>query len=166
MAEKEQEKLKEKVRRTTGAEMQLIKEKLAEQEMAKMIQIRKKEKIEEKEARERVRKQLQQDKLERQNSLNPPKPLPQEIKPVVESSHKNFDQTRIQVRLPNGQSLSFALDSLKKLKDVYDFVEQQYPHKFHLVQTFPRKVFNDAFFDKTLQELNMVPSVSLMVQNL
>jgi hypothetical protein len=67
----EEEKRKETVRRTTGAEMQLIREKLEQEEMAKQLEARRREKEEERLAKERVRKQLEADKLERKRQVCP-----------------------------------------------------------------------------------------------
>lgn len=53
------------VRRTTGAEMQLIKEKLEQEQMAKHVLEMKIRKEEDRKAKEQIKRQLEMDKLER-----------------------------------------------------------------------------------------------------
>ena len=69
LAEIEEQKNRENVRRTTGVEMQLIKEKLAEEEMKKQVAERKYLKEQDRIAKEQVRKQLEADKLERKREV-------------------------------------------------------------------------------------------------
>eukprot|EP00842_Homolaphlyctis_polyrhiza_P003178 jgi/Hompol1/3861/HPOL_006791-RA len=66
LMEIEESKSKEKIRRKTGQEIQVLKEKQEEAEMKKAFEAKKREKEEEKAARERVKAQLEADRLERQ----------------------------------------------------------------------------------------------------
>lgn len=105
----EDEKSKEKVRRSTGQEMQSIKEKLQQDEMAKQVADRKREKDEDLVARQRVRAQLEQDKADRQLLADERKRLAAgtplaaaPIKSVPKTIDGNYTEARIQIRLPSG----------------------------------------------------------------
>ncbi|KAJ3314697.1 hypothetical protein HDV04_005703 [Boothiomyces sp. JEL0838] len=171
--EREQEaRQKETIRRATGVEMQLIKEKLQQEEMQKQVEARKRQKEEDRIAKERVRKQLEADKLERQRQaeerkrLAEGKPLAvqQPAAPVVQQPTKDYQEARIQIRVPNGAPITKVFNAEDKLSVVYEFVKSQYPNDFKLMQTFPRKVLDGPSLNQTLKELGLVPSAALVVQ--
>jgi hypothetical protein len=101
----QESKQKETIRRTTGAEMQLMKEKMEQDNMAKEAALRKKQKQDDREAIIAVRKQLEADKKERQREAEEKKmaaqgiaiPKAAVVKPVIQDV--NYSESRIQVLL-------------------------------------------------------------------
>ncbi|KAJ3050310.1 hypothetical protein HK097_008720 [Rhizophlyctis rosea] len=175
LAEIEDQKKAEKVRRATGREMTEIKEKHAEQEMKKALEAKKREKEEERIAKAKIQAQIAADKAERQRKLDErkrqaqgvPEPAPAPTKPFAAPSVSaaNYDEARIQVRIPDGAPITQNFPSDAKLEAVYEFLAQQRPGTtFKLVQTFPRKVLDGAERSKTLKELGLVPSAALVLQ--
>lgn len=125
-------------------------------------------------ARERVKAQIEADKaarrlkasgIEPQASPSPPKPAQP---PVVATPPKDYQETRIQIRLPNGSTLVETFKKQEQLSAVRLFVQLKqgdtpgvFP--FSMMTTFPRKVFSDEDYDKTLEELQLIPSATIMV---
>ncbi|KAJ3305407.1 hypothetical protein HDV03_001501 [Kappamyces sp. JEL0829] len=168
----EESKRKETVRRTTGAEMQLIREKLEREQMAKEVEERRRQKEEDRMAKEAVKRQLEADKLERQRQAEerkriaagqaaapPPKPA---ALPVASSS--GYNESRIQIRVPSGPPLTKVFQATDALSVVYDFVKQHHQGDFKLVQTFPRKVLDGPSLGQSLKDLGLCPSAALIVQ--
>ncbi|KAJ2998430.1 hypothetical protein HDV02_004545 [Globomyces sp. JEL0801] len=171
LAEIEEQKNQEKVRRTTGVEMQAIREKLEAEEMAKQVELRRREKEEDRIAKALIRKQLEADKLERKRLAEEKKLLAQGIqpeKPVVKAApvvkDVNYSDARIQIRIPNAPPLTHTFDANDKLSVVYQFVRPHYSGEFKLFQTFPRKALDGPCLDQTLKDLKLVPSAALVLQ--
>ncbi|KAI9090285.1 ubiquitin-related domain-containing protein [Phlyctochytrium arcticum] len=170
----EEAKGREKIRRATGKEMTEMKEQLEEKEMAKALQAKKKEKEDEKRAKDKIRLQIEEDKKERARQAEEKKRIAQGLaatpapaaKPVAAPVvNKNYDETRLQIRLPTGAPITHTFAASDKLSAVYDHLAQAHPgNTFKLMQTFPRKVLDGPDRAKTLKELNLVPSAALMAQ--
>jgi UBX domain-containing protein 1/4 len=125
-----------KVRRTTGAEMQLIKEKLEQEQMAKHVMEMKMRKEEDRKAKELIKRQLEMDKLERQRQVdfvrlmkaeerkNPSiqASAPVQTQPAVQVQ-TNYAEARIQIRIPNAQPLTKVFQSSDSLKSIIDYVQ-------------------------------------------
>lgn len=140
------------------------------------VEQRKREKQEEKAARERVRAQIEADKAARRakagiepiSPITPPT-VSQPVQPVVATPPKDYKETRIQIRLPNGSSLVETFNKQEQLAAVRLFVQLKQGEAptgvfpFSMMTTFPRKVFNDEDFEKSLEELQLVPSATIMV---
>ncbi|KAI8841114.1 ubiquitin-related domain-containing protein [Chytriomyces cf. hyalinus JEL632] len=171
-------KVKEKVRRTTGKEMTDIKEKMAELEMKKLAEAKKREKEQDRIAKQRIKDQIELDKrdraaraekekLERQG-IQAPVATPVQAPVAVAASAagpREYSEARIQLRLTAGGAITQVFKSSDPLSVVYEHVASQTGNaigSFKLVQTFPRKVLDDQ--SKTLQELGLVPSAALIVQ--
>ncbi|KAH9256740.1 hypothetical protein BASA81_005034 [Batrachochytrium salamandrivorans] len=171
----EEAKSKEKIRRRTGQDAVLLKEKKEEADMKKAIDAKKREKEEEVIARQRVRAQLEADKLERHRKVVPRKknaslresPLtPVEKAPVAAAvSSASYSGTRIQIRTPNGQQFTQNFEADDKLSMVYDAMEKNLgQNTLKLWQTFPRKALDGADREKSLKDLGLVPSAALIAQ--
>lgn len=77
------------------------------------------------------------------------------------------DQVRIQVRVPSGPPLKFNLASTTKLNHLIDRVvdEGKLPKSKVVLQTaFPVKVFSDDDLQRTLAELELCPSATLIAR--
>lgn len=139
---------------------------------------RKREKAEEKAARDRVKAQIECDKAARRarqagvapNSVpeTTPAAVPQTSGSSVVSPPKDYKQTRIQIRLPNGTTLTETFEKNEQLAAVRLFVhlkqgDETRTSTFGMMTTFPRKVFNEEHFEMTLEQLGLVPSATIMV---
>ncbi|KAI9332245.1 ubiquitin-related domain-containing protein [Obelidium mucronatum] len=175
LQEIEENKAKEKVRRTTGKEMVEIKEKLAELEMKKAADAKKREKEEDRIAKAKIKAQIELDKrdraarmekekLERQGLQAPALVAPVAAAAASAAGPKEYAEARIQLRLPTGGPITHTFKSSDTLKTVYAFVSEQTgatQGTFKLATTFPRKVLDDE--SKTLKELGLAPSAALAV---
>lgn len=87
---------------------------------------------------------------------------------TVTSPPKDYKQTRIQIRLPNGTSLTETFEKNEQLAAVRLFIQLKQGDEagtisFGMMTTFPRKVFGEEDFEMTLEQLGLVPSATIMV---
>ncbi|XP_026546043.1 UBX domain-containing protein 1 [Notechis scutatus] len=171
---------REKQRRKQGQELLLIRQKLQEDEMKKLAEERRREKMEEKLAKQRVREKIERDKAERAkkfgcSSATQASPVTDQMEPMLISSpsqelpasKREYDQCKIQVRLLDGTSLTHTFKAKEQLAAVRLYVELNrkdgVEDPFHLLTSFPRRVFTEEDMEKPLQELGLVPSAVLIV---
>ncbi|XP_050450773.1 UBX domain-containing protein 1-A [Cataglyphis hispanica] len=171
---------REKNRIRSGKEMSEARKKLEELEMKKLLEQRKREKAEEKEARERVRAQIEADKAARRakanaaendQSVNTSVNASASLSAITSSTsmhhRKDYTETRLQLRLTNGQTLTQSFGSKEQLSAVRLFIEMNRTDgngPFQLMTTFPKKVFTDEDYDTPLDVLGLVPSAVVIVQ--
>lgn len=155
---------REKVRIKMGKDMAEAKRNAEEQEMAKIVRLRKMEKEEEKQARERVRAQIEADKAARRLRMEPTSPTaaaavsPPAAVPSPSSgggsAKKDYTTTKIQIRLPDGQAVTEEFSAKENLAAVKVFIEvNHYNSPFRLMTAYPRKVFDEADLEKPLAAL-------------
>ena len=155
---------RERIRRKAGQEMVAVKEKLKEDEIKKELMQRKREKEEDRLARERIRAQIEadkkarQEKLERERALREGKPV--DVVPdkpaVVEAPtiQKNYNETRLQIRVPSGPPLTENFNADDKLDAVFQYLATKGFSNASLQTTFPRHVFTADERKKTLKDLS------------
>uniref|UniRef100_A0A4X2JXF2 UBX domain-containing protein 1 n=1 Tax=Vombatus ursinus TaxID=29139 RepID=A0A4X2JXF2_VOMUR len=170
---------RERQRRRQGQELSAARQRLQEDEMRRAAEERKREKAEETAARQRVREKIERDKVERAKkfggigSQSPPatEPGPVPSSPSQEPPTKReYDQCRIQVRLPDGTSLTQTFKAREQLAAVRLYVELHRGEELgggqdpvQLLSGFPRRAFSEADMERPLQELGLVPSAVLIV---
>ncbi|KAL7978153.1 hypothetical protein Chor_005140 [Crotalus horridus] len=144
---------REKQRRKQGQELLLLRQKLQEDEMKKLAEERRREKLEEKLAKQRVREKIERDKAERAkkfgcSSATQASALPEQVDPVLISSpsqeppvKREYDQCKIQLAAVR---LYVELNRQDGGED-----------PFHLLTSFPRRVFTEDDMEKPLQELDL-----------
>lgn len=174
----EKEKLealeKERNRIRSGKEMIEAKRKLDELEMKKLAELRRREKEDDKRARDRVRAQIEADKAARKAKAEaaagitpaPVAPVPVPVKPATPSAPKDYSETRLQIRLTNGQALTQTFGAKETLSAVRVYIEMNRTDgdaPFSLMTSFPRKVFAFEDYEKPLEILGLVPSSVLIV---
>ncbi|XP_025992920.1 UBX domain-containing protein 1 [Solenopsis invicta] len=174
--EKKNEFEREKNRIRSGKEMSEARKKLEELEMQKLLEQRKREKAEEKEARQRVRAQIEADKAARRakaaaensQSVNTTSvPLSATSSSASTHHRKDYTETKLQLRLTNGQTLTQSFGSKEQLSAVRLFIEMNRTDgngPFQLMTTFPKKIFTDEDYDTPLDVLGLVPSAVVIVQ--
>lgn len=170
--EKKEALEKEKLRIRSGKEMVEAKKKLEDLEMKKILEQRKREKEEEKLARQRVREQIEADKAARraraateagQTPISPIAPVASSAS-VNAGPKKDYNETKLQIRLTNGQALTQTFGCKEQLSAVRLYIEMNRTDGsgvFNLMTTFPRKVFTEEDYEKPLDILDaQVPCFS------
>jgi len=172
--EKQEAKEKEKRRIESGKDMGEIRQALAEQEIKKLADLRRREKEEEKKAKARVLAQIEADKAARRAEKESAKAgaaaaaaAPVAPAPSQPTVKKDYTEARLQIRQTNGQALVHSFGVKEPLAAVRLYVEMNRtdggagPVKF--MTNFPKKVFADDDYENTLENLGLVPSAVLMV---
>ncbi|KOC69006.1 UBX domain-containing protein 1 [Habropoda laboriosa] len=169
--EKKDAQEREKNRIKSGKEMAQARRRLEELEMKKILEERKREKEEEKQARQRVREQIEADKAARRAKANvdkvPTEPPPVPLSPCTTPSKKEYNETKLHIRLTNGETLTQNFGSKEQLSAVRLFIElnrTDAPDSFNLMTNFPKKIFTEDDYETPLNVLGLVPSAVLIVQ--
>ncbi|XP_046388786.1 UBX domain-containing protein 1-B [Ischnura elegans] len=166
---------REKMRIRSGKEIVAAKKRIEEEEMKKIVELRKREKMEEKLARQRVKDQIEEDKAARRKKFGmgggaapepaPPTPAPT-ASPCPAPAQRNYNETKLQIRLTNGEALTQTFGAKEQLSAVRLYVEMNRTDlngPFSLMTPFPRKVFTDEDYEKPLDILGLVPSAVVIV---
>ncbi|GCC31094.1 UBX domain-containing protein 4 [Chiloscyllium punctatum] len=163
-------------RRKVGKEMVEFKRKQEEDRTKRMLEERSRDKEEERLARERIRQQIALDRAERAARYAKTKEEAEAAKKAAELQRQATEEARnkkersnmcrIQFRLPDGSSFTNQFSADATLLEARQFAESQvggvYGH-FELAITFPRKQFTKDDYSKTLTELELVPSASIIL---
>ncbi|XP_022058949.1 UBX domain-containing protein 1 [Acanthochromis polyacanthus] len=178
--ERAEEVEKEKQRRRQGQELQQIRQKLQDDDMKKLADQRRREKMEDKLARQRVKEKIARDREERAQKFggggtpstaassqpNPPSPSsPTSQGPPP--TKKEYDESRIQVRLLDGSTITTVFKAQEPLAAVRVYVQVNgntpEGQDFTLLSPYPRHVYTELDMEKPLKELGLVPSAVLVV---
>ncbi|KAG0012465.1 UBX domain-containing protein 1 [Podila clonocystis] len=172
LADKEDQKMSEKIRRKAGQDQTEAKARLEEKEMKKLVEAKKREKEQDRLAKLAIKAKIEADKAERARKKQEATMGAQqaataaaaEAAAAAVAPPKVYTETRLQIRQPEGQQpIVQTFQASDKLSAVYDFVRGQRQGAFKLMTTFPRKVLDGADQEKTLNELGLVPSSVLVV---
>jgi len=121
--EKEAERVQEKERIRMGKEMQATLEKEKEQEMQRLIELRKREKEEDKLAKERIRMKLEEDRRERRRKLGLPEELTEEEK-AKEQAKKQAKMEEEAERLRKHTAYAKPVGITEKLRGILVTMKQ------------------------------------------
>ncbi|KAM3613398.1 uncharacterized protein V6R79_025377 [Siganus canaliculatus] len=177
--EQDEELEREKHRRKQGQELQQIRQKMQDDEMKKLADLRRKEKMEDKLARQRVKEKIARDREERAQKFGGGAPAtatssqPAQPSPSSPTSHgppptkKEYDESRIQVRLLDGSTITTVFKAQEPLAAVRVYVQMNgntpEGQDFTLLSPYPRHVYTELDMEKPLKELGLVPSAVLVV---
>ncbi|XP_047671214.1 UBX domain-containing protein 4 isoform X2 [Tachysurus fulvidraco] len=177
--EEENEIKKEMERRKLGKEMLDYKRKQEDDKTKRILEERNREKAEEKAARERVKQQIAQDRADRaarysktQEEADAARAAALQARQAEQEMKKEAAQrersaiARIQFRLPDGSSLTNQFPSETKLQEARQFAAQEVGNRFgrfSLATMFPRREFTAEDLEKTLLELELAPSASIVL---
>ena len=179
LVEAEEAKAKERMRRTNGQEMVAIKERMEQEEMRKHLDAKKREKEEDRVARNKIKAQIEADRRERElqaeerrraargepASASSAVAAPPATVAAAPAPAKDYDEARLQIRMPRGPAVTHSFPASAQLQSVYEFLANHRPGApFKLVQPFPRKVLDGADRTKSLKDLGLVPSAALILQ--
>lgn len=178
--EEEKNELKKEVeRRQQGKGMLEFKKKQEEEKTKRMLEERNREKAEEKAARERVKQQIALDRADRAARFAQSKAETEAARvAAMQAKQAELDQkkeaaqkekslvARIQFRLPDGSSFTNQFPSEAHLEEARRFASQQVGSRygnFSLAIMFPRREFTKEDYGKTLLELELAPSASIVL---
>ncbi|KAG2226404.1 hypothetical protein INT45_000572 [Circinella minor] len=174
--EKAERKQEEKIRRKAGQDMSVAKQNLEEKEIKKAFEQKKREKEQERIAKAKVKAQIEADKKERAAKREAAKRVQQETQaaaavasaqsaPAASAGVKReYTDARLQFRVPGTAPLTNTFPADTTLKQVNEFLQSNgCDRPFTLSMTFPRKTFGEDDLNKTLKELNLVPSSALVL---
>uniref|UniRef100_A0A3Q2E2V0 UBX domain protein 1 n=1 Tax=Cyprinodon variegatus TaxID=28743 RepID=A0A3Q2E2V0_CYPVA len=162
--ERAEEVEREKQRRRQGQELQQIRQKIQDDEMKKLADQRRREKME--------------DKLARlfgggaaSSTVTPAQPTPPSpSSPTGQGpppTKKEYDESRIQVRLLDGSTINTVFKAQEPLAAVRVYVQVNgntpEGQDFTLLSPYPRHVYTEMDMEKPLKELGLVPSAVLVV---
>ncbi|XP_054878355.1 UBX domain-containing protein 4 [Poeciliopsis prolifica] len=177
--QKENDVRKEIERRKMGKQNQEFKRKQDQEKTKQLLEERNREKAEEKAARERVKQQIAMDRAERaasyakirqdekdaKQNLLQARLADQEAKREALIRERSTN-SRIQFRLPDGSSFTNQFLSQTRLQEAWDFAFEEIGNlygDFSLAIMYPRREFTNEDLNKTLLELELVPSASIVV---
>ncbi|XP_067374067.1 UBX domain-containing protein 1 isoform X2 [Channa argus] len=178
--ERAEEVEREKQRRRQGQELLQIRQKLQDDEMKKLADQRRKEKMEDKLARQRVKDKIARDREERAQKFGggaPPSTAASSQPAVCSTSSpttqgppptkKEYDESRIQVRLLDGSTITTVFKAQEPLAAVRVYVQMNgntpEGQDFTLLSPYPRHIYTELDMEKPLKELGLVPSAVLVV---
>lgn len=177
--EEEKEILAEVERRKMGKDVQDLKKKREGERTKRLLEERNREKAEEKAARDRVKQQIALDRADRAaryaKTQEEEKTAKQALLQARQAEHEERKEAvvrerstiaRIQFRLPDGSSFTNQFPSQSRLQEARHFVVQEVGKRygnFSLATMFPRREFTSEDLDKTLLELDLAPSASIVL---
>eukprot|EP00095_Tigriopus_kingsejongensis_P007940 snap_masked-scaffold169_size292178-processed-gene-1.21 protein:Tk07940 transcript:snap_masked-scaffold169_size292178-processed-gene-1.21-mRNA-1 annotation:"ubx domain-containing protein 1-b" len=164
---------RERRRIEDGKAMGSIRDQLEQQEMSRIAEDRRREKLDTQRAKERVKAQIEADRRARQErqaeaqgrELAPVAVAAVGVAPPAEK--RNYEETRLQIRLPDGTALKQAFKVKEPLSAVRLFVQLERTDGLagpvRLMTNFPKKVFEEADYESPLEALDLVPTAVLLV---
>lgn len=173
--EEEGRRQKEIERRKLGQDMAKLKQFQEEKKRKELQEQLAKERTEKTKERERIKQELEKDRAERAAKYRKDRETQEKQKEEMkqtkelaqnkinsEAEAKKREQARLQIRLPDGSSLTNVFPSGDRLQTVHDFVSQRVGTSVTLSTTFPRRTFTAEDMSKTLLILELVPSAVLI----
>ncbi|XP_054470936.1 UBX domain-containing protein 4 isoform X2 [Anoplopoma fimbria] len=177
--EEEKEIQKEVERRKMGKDVQDLKKKQEDDRTKRLLDERNREKAEEKAARERVKQQIALDRADRAARYAQTQEEEKTAKQAVLQARQAEQDARteavvrerrtiarIQFRLPDGSSFTSQFPSQSRLQEAHQFAVQEVGNRygnFTLATMFPRREFTSGDLDKSLLELELAPSASIVL---
>uniref|UniRef100_A0A8C2D0N4 UBX domain-containing protein 4 n=1 Tax=Cyprinus carpio TaxID=7962 RepID=A0A8C2D0N4_CYPCA len=174
-AEEENELKKEVERRKTGKEMLDFKRQQEEEKTKRLLEERNREKAEERAARERVKQQIALDRADRaaryaqsQQDAEAARLAALQARDAKRDAaqRERSAVARIQFRLPDGSSFTNQFPSETRLLEARQFAAQEVGNRygqFSLATMFPRREFTAEDLEKSLLELDLAPSASIVL---
>ncbi|KAM9709171.1 UBX domain-containing protein 4 isoform 1-T1 [Menidia menidia] len=177
--EEEADLKKEMERRQMGKNVLDFKRKQEDDKTKRLLEERNREKAEEKAARERVRQQIAMDRADRaaryaktqeeekaaREALTRARQAEQEARKETLLRERST-VARIQFRLPDGSSFTNQFPSQTRLQEAWEFAVKEVGNRygnFSLATMFPRREFTSEDMNKSLVELELAPSASIVL---
>ncbi|XP_030199138.1 UBX domain-containing protein 4 [Gadus morhua] len=177
--EEEEEVRREMERRKQGKEMLDFKKQQEDDKTRRIMDERNREKAEEKAARDRVKQQIALDRADRaaryaknQEEVEAARQAALQARQVEQEAKKDAAVrersaiARIQFRLPDGSFFTNQFPAESLLLDAREFAVQETGHRygnFSMATMFPRREFTSEDLNKSLLELELAPSASVVL---
>ncbi|CAL8370858.1 unnamed protein product [Arctogadus glacialis] len=177
--EEEEEVRREMERRKQGKEMLDFKKQQEDDKTRRIMDERNREKAEEKAARDRVKQQIALDRADRaaryaknQGEVEAGRQAALQARQVEQEAKKDAAVrersavARIQFRLPDGSFFTNQFPAESLLLDAREFAVQETGHRygnFSMATMFPRREFTSEDLNKSLLELELAPSASVVL---
>ncbi|XP_014236773.1 UBX domain-containing protein 4 isoform X1 [Trichogramma pretiosum] len=174
--EKEKEKEREMERRRMGKDVLKMRQMQQDKELREAQEERLKEKAADAAAREKILKQIAEDKLERKKKYEmhikekeaQQEKIDEERQARLQAQAPSVDMSkaRIQFKLPTGSNITGTFEATETLGTLRAYVTQnaQLPFRhFSMSSFFPRRDFTSADDSKTLSEMELVPSATILI---
>ncbi|WAR04553.1 UBXN4-like protein [Mya arenaria] len=116
--------------------------------------------LQKEERNERFQKE-KKEKEEAMESKKREKLLQQQAEAVADEARKS-ETARIQVRLPDGSSVTETFASSQPLRDLHNIVSQRLGGSVTLSQTYPKRRFTEEEMDQSFISLQLAPSAVLV----
>jgi len=172
LKEKEEAKEREVSRREIGKSLTTAKVQQQEKEMKQILEKKLKDKQEDRVAKQRVREQIAQDKAERaarrqHNTPQPTQTSATSTTPVARvSSSEPPSACKLAIRLPDGSVQRLEFKPIQLLQDVREQLMSvtNIDSAFRFQSSYPPKLFTPEDEKKTLLDLGLCPTNSLIVK--
>ncbi|KAL0103314.1 hypothetical protein PUN28_017533 [Cardiocondyla obscurior] len=168
--EQKKEWEREVERRKMGRSTQKLRQMQQDLEVKQAQEEKLREKAEEAAAREKVRQQIAQDKLERKQKELALQQQMQQVQsqeqPRYIPAPSNATVTRIQFRLPSGTSHTSQFEPSNTLSTLRSYVTENISlpfRQFAMSTSFPRRELTNEENNKTLLELELVPTAVILI---
>ncbi|TNN53005.1 UBX domain-containing protein 4 [Liparis tanakae] len=173
--EEEKEIKAEVEQRKMGKDVQDLTKQREGERTKRLLDERNREKAEEKAARDRVKRQIALDRADRAARYSQTQEEDKTAKQARQADYEDRKEAvvrerstiaRIQFRLPDGSSFSNQFPSQSRLQEARHFAVQEVGKRygnFSLATMFPRREFTSEDLDKTLLELELAPSASIVL---
>jgi len=169
--EEQEQRLKEIQMRKEAMESQKLRRELEDQEMKKEIERYKREKQEQSAYMAHLKAQINADKKERiskSTQLPAASSFSENVTVLPPSTVTNYVESKLQIRLSDGRIITQTFQAEDTMQSVYEFVRNNRKGgvgSFSLMTTFPRRVYETGDMNKTLKQLDLVPSATLILKH-
>jgi hypothetical protein len=159
----------EKARRKQGRQLNEIKQKFHEDELKRIAEEKRRDKLADMAYKQKVKEQIAKDREAKKREasgapvVEQPQPTPPQ--PIVQEK-KDYSQCKLQIRLTDGKSMIQTFDAKEPLAAVRVWIEVNRTDgagPFNIMQTFPRKVYQDEDMVRSLNDLGLVPASTLVI---
>ncbi|XP_069121467.1 UBX domain-containing protein 4-like [Argopecten irradians] len=173
--EKEEAKAREDERRKMGKDLHKLKQYQEDRQRKELEEEIRKDREENKKMRERIKEQIARDreekaqmyqrKKEEQNKeaeeKRNAKLQAQQQAAAMENSRRS-EKARLQIRLPDGSSISNMFESSDTLEAVHQFITASTGSRMSISTIYPKRYFTDEDRSETLMSLGLAPTAVLI----
>lgn len=175
LADREDAKKNDAIKRKATRETQDMKEELQRKEQIKEAARKKQEKLEDLEAKRRIKAKIEADKEERRRKAEEAKAARDGRAPVAATessvpvaptqpkSSASYTEARLRLQTPGG-TVQKSFPAETTLFEVAEALKADGTAVSSFTMTFPRKVFESVDFGQTLREVGLVPSGVLIAK--
>ncbi|XP_060077230.1 UBX domain-containing protein 4-like [Ylistrum balloti] len=176
--EKEDAKLKEEERRKLGKDLHKLKQYQEDRQRKELEDEIKKDREENKKMREKIKEQIARDREEKAQLYKRKKEeqdkeaeekkkakLQAKQQAAAMENARRSEKARLQIRLPDGSSISNIFDPSDTLDTVHQFITASTGNQMSLSTIYPKRSFTEEDRSETLVSLGLAPTAVLIAVN-